>query len=209
MCTEVTKSSKTRLWVGIVLHAPTSWGWGTVFNSWVQHYFSLHLFLYLRRSITYLTSLDSRPIKIRPWIEATIQCTCSSNPTLPHFFTKCFLHLLYIYIAACIAVQLFQCAHAWFWSSACFIAMQSWNQLHKIMLIDNHVTTHAVIDRLKLARIFSFMISKKTFKTRNSKSVWREEGMQLTLSPTWEQNCIQLQSIYSYLHAHVYTQNQK
>ena len=23
MCTEVTKSSKTRLWVGIVLHAPT------------------------------------------------------------------------------------------------------------------------------------------------------------------------------------------
>ena len=21
------------------------------------------------------------------------QCTCSSNPTLPHFFTKCFLHL--------------------------------------------------------------------------------------------------------------------
>ncbi len=28
---------------------------GTVFNSWVQHYFSLHLFLYLRRSITYLT----------------------------------------------------------------------------------------------------------------------------------------------------------
>ena len=24
MCTEVTKSSKTRLWVGIVLHAPTS-----------------------------------------------------------------------------------------------------------------------------------------------------------------------------------------
>ena len=26
MRTEVTKSSKTRLWVGIVLHAPTSWG---------------------------------------------------------------------------------------------------------------------------------------------------------------------------------------
>ncbi len=31
MCTEVTKSLKTRLWVGIVLHAPTSWGWGTIF----------------------------------------------------------------------------------------------------------------------------------------------------------------------------------
>ncbi len=39
ICTEVTKSSKTRLWVGIVLRAPTSWGWGTIFNSWVQHYF--------------------------------------------------------------------------------------------------------------------------------------------------------------------------
>ena len=39
MRTEVTKSSKTRLWVGIVLHAPTSWGWGAIFNSWVQHYF--------------------------------------------------------------------------------------------------------------------------------------------------------------------------
>ncbi len=43
MCNETTKSSQTRLWAGVVsLHAPTSWGWGSIFaifTSWVQHYF--------------------------------------------------------------------------------------------------------------------------------------------------------------------------
>ncbi len=35
-------------------HAPTSWGWGSIFaifTSWVQHYFSLPFFSYARRSI--------------------------------------------------------------------------------------------------------------------------------------------------------------
>ena len=54
MRTEVTKSSKTRLWVGIVLHAPTSWGWGAIFNSWVQHYFSIVTPLSLFETLNHL-----------------------------------------------------------------------------------------------------------------------------------------------------------
>ena len=39
MCTETTKSSQTRLWAGVVsFHAPTSWGWGSIFAIFTSWY---------------------------------------------------------------------------------------------------------------------------------------------------------------------------